>query len=343
MENIYLSSNSGYGVGTGTGTATVSIKNIKFVSSTQWVLADPFTSNMQQYFAAIIFNPTNDPGKNPTNEQINSISNLTFKIDTPFSLKIRKLKASQYKLYVSFNLIPISSETASDVLNMATAFLSLFGPSPPAPPAGENPLQTIQIPGSPDWLSDLTSSIVPLYSPSSNDPSYNPGGNEMPCLLTGTKVNTPRGWTNIEDIKVGDTVYNHDMDAVPIIKTHNWDIQWGSKHFGETVYKIAKNTYGATEDIYISAHHKILINDVEMVETYQLGLPKALKSEITINDVYTLHHIQMENHHINNFIVNGSCIVESWDGVLTINDRVAENAAFKNFMNLILKDVFGVQ
>ncbi len=330
------------GNGSGSSPGYVLIKNIKFVSSIPWDLAAPdFTSNMKTYLAAVIYNPTNDINYTVTQEQKNTISNLTFKKDTPYLLnkKVKLGSIVNYYLYGSFKLI--STYPVSNIHDLATRFLDLFGSSPTLPPGVTiNPLKGIQINGTvPAWLRTLKEAIDTTYPPTS---VYSDDDTQaIPCLLTGTKVNTPRGFVNIEDIVVGDTVYNHEMEPVPIVKTHKWDISWGSKHFGETVYKIAKNTYGATDDIYISAHHKILINDYEMVEAFQLGLPKALKGEIARNDIYTLCHIQMENHYINNFIINGNCIVESWDGVLTIKDRATEQLMFKNFMDLTLKEVFG--
>ena len=188
-------------------------------------------------------------------------------------------------------------------------------------------VQSIKIPNGVKWSSigtgpSLTASIGlnVIYSEGTRTalgPTNSPG--PMPvCLLTGTQVKVPNGWVAIQDICVGDVVYNQNLEPVKIIRTHNWDILWGSSVFGETVYKISNGRLGATEDIYISAFHKVLINETEMLEAYQIGLPRALKNEIAPSGVYTLYHIQMEDHSKNNFIIGGNCIVESWDGRLSM-------------------------
>jgi len=178
-----------------------------------------------------------------------------------------------------------------------------------------------------DYIVDITCTNPDVPSNTSNI-NYTVRTLSLPlpiCLLSGTKVLTPNGWESIEDISVGKYVYNHNLKPVKILKTHKWDIQWGTKIFGETVYKIKKGEYGSTEDIYISAFHKILVNNFEMVEAYQLGLPKATKNEIAPRGTYTLCHIHLEDYFENNFIIGGNCIVESWDGNLITTSRANTN------------------
>jgi hypothetical protein len=188
------------------------------------------------------------------------------------------------------------------------------------------------------FIADYNNSSIRVIKSESDS-----GVEPMPvCLLMGTKVNTPNGWVSIENIAVGDSVYNHLMKPVKIVKTHRWNIDWGSKIFGETVYKIPSGTFGATQDIYISAYHKVLINDEEMIEAFQIGLRRALKSEIAPNGVYTLCHIQMEDHYINNFIIEGACIVESWDGRLSMSSVDTCVATKISGQSDLLEDIEGV-
>ena len=187
--------------------------------------------------------------------------------------------------------------------------------------------QSLHVPVGNKWSSigngpSLTASIgLNVIYPAGTRTALGPTGSPGPmpvCLLTGTQVKVPNGWISIQDICVGDFVYNQNLEPVKIIRTHKWDILWGSSVFGETVYKISNGQLGATEDIYISAFHKVLINETEMLEAYQIGLPRALKNEIAPLGIYTLCHIQMEDHSKNNFIIGGNCIVESWDGRLSM-------------------------
>lgn len=146
------------------------------------------------------------------------------------------------------------------------------------------------------------------------------------CVLSGTKVNTSEGWRNIEDLVEGETVLNQHDEPVEIVRKKCWRIKWGSKDFANTVYKIQAGFCGTVETLYISAYHKILITG-QLSEAYTLGLPRATKTDICIDDHYLLYNIQLKNHKKNHFSVNGMCLVESWDGsesstVLTTSDDI---------------------
>jgi hypothetical protein len=133
------------------------------------------------------------------------------------------------------------------------------------------------------------------------------------CLLKGTKINTNNGWLPIEDLIEGDYVLNQHDEPVEIVKKKSWRIKWGSKDFANAVYKIQPGLCGAVETVYISSYHKILIGG-HLSEAYTLGLPLATKHEICMGDYYVLYNIQLKNHRKNHFMVNGMCLVESWDG-----------------------------
>jgi len=132
------------------------------------------------------------------------------------------------------------------------------------------------------------------------------------CLLRGTKVKTPYGYKNIEDLNVGDKVLSHEGIPTNIIKRESWKVRWSQNLArGNVVYKLEK--YGRTT--YLSAYHKFMDDKYQMVAACDGKLKKATKEEICDeNGEYELHHIQLENHEKNHLIVNGSMIVESWDG-----------------------------
>jgi len=152
---------------------------------------------------------------------------------------------------------------------------------------------------------------------------------QVSCLLKGTKIRTPRGYKNIETLKVGDIVLSHNKKKVKIIKVHKWDIDWNDNmNSASRVYVLENNKNKS----YLSAYHKFMnkeyINSTNkikivknnMVEACNGNLRLARKDEICDrNDMYQLYNIQLENHEVNHLIINDGMIVESWDGKLFPN------------------------
>ena len=154
------------------------------------------------------------------------------------------------------------------------------------------------------------------------------------CLLKGTKVKTPFGYINIENLKVGDIVISHLEIPVKIIKKDSWKHVWSNNICkANRVYVIERNS-GNT---YLSGYHKYininkkkvtLINgkiklnnnvhircDNKLYTPCNSDLRFATKEEIC-NEYgeYELFNIQIENYETNYLIVNNGTIVESWDG-----------------------------
>lgn len=132
------------------------------------------------------------------------------------------------------------------------------------------------------------------------------------CLLSGTMVGTPKGWVPIDDLQIGDDIVNQYGETIKIVLIFKWPVYWENRRFCDKIYKIPRGLYGCTRDTYISSFHKI--EHGGMIEVYKLGLELAKQEELTTIGRYILYHLQVENHEVNNFIVNGGCVVESWHG-----------------------------
>jgi len=132
------------------------------------------------------------------------------------------------------------------------------------------------------------------------------------CLLSGTLVGTPNGWVPIDDLHTGDHIVNQYGEPIKIVLTSKWPVYWENRRFCDKIYKIPRGLYGCTIDTYISSLHKI--EHGGMIEVYKLGLELAKKEELTTIGRYILYHLQVEDHENNNYIVNGGCVVESWNG-----------------------------
>jgi hypothetical protein len=133
------------------------------------------------------------------------------------------------------------------------------------------------------------------------------------CLLKGTKVKTPYGFSLIENIKEGDIVLNQHGYLTKVIKTISWGIKWADidKDESNKVYKIAAGKHGCNETVYISHWHQILINS-RLICAKDAGLPLATEAEV--GSEFTYYHICLEDYERNHLVVNGNCVVESWSG-----------------------------
>jgi hypothetical protein len=150
------------------------------------------------------------------------------------------------------------------------------------------------------------------------------------CLLEGTLIKTPNGLTPIEKIKTGDYVTNQNGVSVRIKRMTKSRNQYNYTSLSNaSVFKIASGNMGSTSNLYVSKHHKIKQSDGSFVKAYKLNLPIATKSEICDRlGNYILYNIQLENHKENNLVVNGGCIVESWNG---LNDTRTKSITIQKY------------
>ena len=150
------------------------------------------------------------------------------------------------------------------------------------------------------------------------------------CLLEGTIVKTPNGWTPIEKLKTGDYVTNQNGMAVRIKRMTKSRNEYNSKtNSNAMVYRVPVGQMGCTTELYVSKHHKIQQPDGTLLKAHKLNLELASQKEICDRfGRYVLYNLQVENHRENHLQVNGNCIVESWNGINEI--RTKEIRIYKN-------------
>jgi len=67
------------------------------------------------------------------------------------------------------------------------------------------------------------------------------------CFAAGTKVSTPKGEVNIEDVKAGDTIYAYDFDTGQVVEDtvtdtpRNFTYHWVEIHLGNTTIKATRS------------------------------------------------------------------------------------------------------
>jgi len=136
----------------------------------------------------------------------------------------------------------------------------------------------------------------------------------VPCLLKGTLVKTPKGPQPIETLAVGDFVLNSKGRAVKITETsqstHGYEAARYGNDASKWVYKVPAGKFGAKTDLYITYGHRIFVSDKESTIARFLGCELAEKAEICEkNGTYTVYNLGVEDG--SNLVVNGGCVVES--------------------------------
>jgi len=134
-----------------------------------------------------------------------------------------------------------------------------------------------------------------------------------PCLLTGTRVKTPRGYIPIEKIKVGDSIISNLNLSVKVVEVGRWKCSTRNSDLSSKMYKIPAGKFGAKDDIYLSYYHRVLMNNCLNLPV-NLDLKEADPSSIVESDGHSfmLYHLRVEKGESNLLVVNGGCFVESW-------------------------------
>lgn len=132
-----------------------------------------------------------------------------------------------------------------------------------------------------------------------------PQASSISCLLKGTKILTERWFKLIEKIKLDDFIITADHRKVSIEKIYSTQVF--AKNDETIPYIVKKKTYGAFEDLYLSKHHCVLINDEYFDVPHRIGLEL---SDIK-HQMITYYHIETENYLYDTMIANG-VVVETY-------------------------------
>lgn len=146
---------------------------------------------------------------------------------------------------------------------------------------------------------DTGSSTNPVNSYTVSQPS------NINCLLEGTKILTSQGYKLIEDIKLDDLIITGDDRIVKILGIHTTTLF--AKDDETIPYVVKKGQYGAIDDLYLSKHHCLLIDNDYYDVPYRIGLELSDIKYKVIN----YYHLETENYLYDTMIANG-VIVETY-------------------------------
>lgn len=88
--------------------------------------------------------------------------------------------------------------------------------------------------------------------------TVNPGDSGMACFVAGSCLDTPTGPRRVEDIEPGDVVLTRDNGAQPVRWIGSTTTQATGRH---APICITRGTLGATQDVYVSPQHRLLVSD----------------------------------------------------------------------------------
>lgn len=138
---------------------------------------------------------------------------------------------------------------------------------------------------------------------------YNP---DVPCLLAGTKINTPYGNVKIENLTVSDYVISQDKRILSINHITKTHVVTNKENAPYLIPKNFFNKNTPVEDTWISPDHAILCDKkrnawfIPRVHADSCGLKRY-----PLNEKITYYNITLPNWLSDHFIVSKSLVVES--------------------------------
>jgi len=143
-------------------------------------------------------------------------------------------------------------------------------------------------------------------------------GETIVCMLEGSKVLTPLGYINVEDLKIGDLIIRGNGKMPAYIKDLKKNIYPSLPEYNP--YIVEKNFFGMnhpSDNVYLSRRHLICDKSVENIShlnVFPEDTMKNLKSlgckQVNLNKILVYYHIQLENPWDTLIVEN--LIIESW-------------------------------
>jgi hypothetical protein len=136
-----------------------------------------------------------------------------------------------------------------------------------------------------------------------------------PCFVKGTRILTDVGYKCIEDITTNDLIITHTGKSVKVekVRMHTTNVKTKSA----IPYLIPTNSLNATEDLYVSKHHALLMSDgIHFQTPKQMGFKQSTEPHHAIGNTVTYYHIKTPNYFQDTLMANG-VISETWSDMKT--------------------------
>lgn len=132
----------------------------------------------------------------------------------------------------------------------------------------------------------------------------------MGYLLKGTKVKTPYGFKNIEDLVVGENLMSHVGVPVKIININSQKIY----NNGKIKQEYYMYTHESNSKIFMS--YNIQFQNSQYKLEYAHNLKKVNIDDICNDagfyEIYQIHIYDYDKYYL---IVNGFLLIKAWDGI----------------------------
>ena len=156
------------------------------------------------------------------------------------------------------------------------------------------------------------------------------------CLVKGTQILTPTGYTRIETLRNGDLVTT-ESKAVRIQNIYALHYEKTNKSTAPyTIYRNAFSTNCPPNDIQVSGRHVIQLRPGlwEIPEEAAKENSKVVQSKP--GDSVTYYHIELPDYAKDNLIANG-CVVESLNTGETYKETYAWDEKEKGYKRILVK------
>lgn len=162
-----------------------------------------------------------------------------------------------------------------------------------------------------DYSTTVTITILDVSGGGNNDDDFS----YVPCFLGSAPVVTPTGYAKMSTLTAGDNVLTADGRTVRIQRVLRKTVAAGPS---TNPYMIPKGLFGATCNLAISPHHRVVMSDGSMVEARCLGLRQSNRS-----GTIEYYNLELPDWKHDNMVVAG-VVVESLAPVRRMTMTIGE-------------------
>jgi len=214
-----------------------------------------------------------DPGAN----------NLTIDFDVPDQI-LMFTPGTQYLLHATSGGIGSATVYGVTYTRSSSRYLSLTDTTTGAQ-------TTVNLGGTidfPDIGKQFTIQFLGYPGGSGGAMSGGGGGGAPPCFLGDAPVLTPGGYVPISELQVGDKVLTPSGKAVAILsKSVTPNVKPCERH---NPYVVPAGVFAATQDVYISPRHRIVLPGLGLVQARKLGL-----RQVAMEKPFTYYNLKVED------------------------------------------------